>query len=29
MNDLIDKICNELYPIEDVVIEKYADWDYC
>ena len=29
MNDLIDKACNELYPIEDVVIEKDADWDYC
>ena len=29
MNDLIDKTFNELYPIEDVVIEKYADWDYC
>lgn len=25
----IDRIWNELPPIEDVVIEKYADWDYC
>ncbi len=29
LNTFIDRIWNELPPIEDVVIEKYADWDYC
>lgn len=28
LNDFIDRLCNQLPPIEDVVDEKYGDWDY-